>query len=42
VLEAYLNWTSDDYTWQWQLGRIKTQWSTGFNWTRISVASATH
>jgi hypothetical protein len=37
VLEAYLNWTSDDYTWQWQLGRIKTQWSTGFNWNLTNL-----
>ncbi len=37
VLEAYLNWTSDDYAWQWQLGRIKTQWSTGFNWNLTNL-----
>jgi len=37
VLEAYLTWTSDDYAWQWQLGRIKTQWSTGFNWNLTNL-----
>jgi len=37
VLEAYINWNSDDYAWQWQLGRIKTQWSTGFNWNLTNV-----
>lgn len=37
VLEAYINWTSDDYAWQWQLGRIKTQWSTGFNWNLTNL-----
>jgi|TARA_B110000114_G_scaffold181047_1_gene217863 hypothetical protein len=37
VLEAYLNWTSNDYAWQWQLGRIKTQWSTGFNWNLTNL-----
>ena len=37
VLEAYLSWTSDDYAWQWQVGRIKTQWSNGFNWNLTNL-----
>ncbi|SFC32338.1 hypothetical protein [Pseudoalteromonas denitrificans] len=37
VLEANLTWTSEDYSWQWQVGRIKTQWSNGFNWSLTNL-----
>ncbi len=35
--EAYLSWTSDSYAWQWQLGRIKTDWGNGFNWNLTNL-----
>ena len=39
MLEGAIKWHSDDYQWQWQLGRIHTQWSTGFNWHLMNVLS---
>ncbi len=39
MLEGAIKWHSDDYRWQWQLGRIHTQWSTGFNWHLMNVLS---
>ena len=35
--EAYLSWTSDSYAWQWQLGRIKTDWGNGYNWNLTNL-----
>ena len=37
ALEAYLNWYSEDYQWQGQVGRIKTEWSNGFNWNLTNL-----
>ncbi|KJZ14919.1 hypothetical protein TW85_07480 [Marinomonas sp. S3726] len=37
ALEAYLNWYSKDYQWQAQAGRIKTEWSNGFNWNLTNL-----
>ncbi len=37
VLEGYLNWTSDNYAWQGQIGRIKTEWSNGYNWSLTNL-----
>ena len=37
ALEAYLNWHSQDYLWQGQFGRIKTEWSNGFNWNLTNL-----
>ncbi|MFT5162940.1 MAG: hypothetical protein ACI9FJ_001521, partial [Alteromonadaceae bacterium] len=37
LLEGYLNWTSNDYAWQMQLGRIKTEWSNGYNWSLTNL-----
>ena len=37
ALEAYLNWYSKDYQWQVQAGRIKTEWSNGFNWNLTNL-----
>ncbi|NRB43041.1 MAG: hypothetical protein HRU20_32005 [Pseudomonadales bacterium] len=32
VLEAYAHWQSDSLQWQFLAGRVKTQWSNGYNW----------
>ena len=37
ALEAYLNWHSLDYQWQGQIGRIKSEWSNGFNWNLTNL-----
>lgn len=37
ALEAYLNWHSQDYFWQAQLGRIKSEWGNGFNWNLTNL-----
>jgi len=39
LLEGYFSGHSDDYAWQWQLGRVHTQWSNGFNWHLMNVLS---
>lgn len=39
LLEAYIDWHSDDFAWQGQLGRVHTQWSSGFNWHLMNVLS---
>lgn len=37
LLEGYLSYTSDDLAWRAQLGRVKTQWSNGYNWSLTNL-----
>lgn len=37
LLEGYLAWSSDDLAWRTRLGRIKTEWSNGYNWSLTNL-----
>ncbi len=37
LLEGYLEWSSQSGTWRSQIGRIKPQWSNGYNWTPANL-----
>ena len=37
LLEGYLQWGSESGSWGGQLGRIKPQWSNGYNWTPANL-----
>ena len=37
LLEGYLEWGSQSGIWRSQLGRIKPQWSNGYNWTPANL-----
>jgi hypothetical protein len=37
LLEGYINWTSENYAWTGQVGRVKTEWSNGYNWSLTNL-----
>ena len=37
LLEGYLQWGSQSGSWRSQVGRIKPQWSNGYNWTPANL-----